>query len=171
MAATGPIVVVTDTSVLVNFLCIDRMDLIARHSHRFVITDHVTDEITDHYPEQKTRLAAALAGGIIEQVSVTTGIALDLFKSLSESARLGKGESAAIAYAIANEHALGIDDRRATNEARRLKSHFEILSTARIMIELIRSGVLDAIEADRIKNRWEQHHRFRLGFASFTDLL
>jgi hypothetical protein len=50
MAASDPIVVVTDTSVLVNFLCIDRMDLIARHSHRFVITDH--------YAAQKARLAA-----------------------------------------------------------------------------------------------------------------
>ena len=55
------VVVVTDTSVLVNFLCIDRMDLIARHSYRFMITSHVVEEITDHYPEQQARLNAALA--------------------------------------------------------------------------------------------------------------
>jgi hypothetical protein len=88
MVQSGPIVVVTDTSVLVNFLCIDRMDLIARHPHRFVITDHVADEITDHYPEQKARLAAALAAGIVQQVSVTGDDALDLFK-LIETNRLG----------------------------------------------------------------------------------
>ena len=63
MNPEDPVIVVTDTSVLVNFLCIDRMDLIAWHSHRFVITDHVTEaeEITEHYPEQQARLKAALA--------------------------------------------------------------------------------------------------------------
>ena len=31
-----------DTSVLLNFLAIDRVDLLARHPrHRFVVTDHV----------------------------------------------------------------------------------------------------------------------------------
>ena len=34
-----------DTSVLINFLCIDRMDLIARHSHQFIVTDHVAAEV------------------------------------------------------------------------------------------------------------------------------
>lgn len=171
MPATGPIVVVTDTSVLVNFLCIDRMDLIARHSHRFVVTDHVADEITDHYPEERARLAAALAGGIIEQVSVTNEFAVDLFKSLNETGRLGAGESAAIACALTNGHALAIDDRRAANEAREFKADFAILGTASIMIDLIRSGALDVIEADRIKNLWQHHHRFRLAFATFADVL
>ena len=68
------VVVITDTSVLVNFLCIDRMDLIARHSHRLLgrllITGHVMEEITDHYPEQQARLNAALADGTLEVVTV-----------------------------------------------------------------------------------------------------
>lgn len=64
------VVVITDTSVLVNFLCIDRMDLIARHPHRFLITEHVKEEITDHYPEQQTRLNVALADGTLEEVTV-----------------------------------------------------------------------------------------------------
>ena len=36
------VVVITDTSVLVNFLCIDRMDLIARHSHRLQKVHRIT---------------------------------------------------------------------------------------------------------------------------------
>ena len=62
------VVVITDTSVLVNLLCIDRMDMIARHSHRFLITAHVMEEITDHYPEQQARLKAALDDGTLEVI-------------------------------------------------------------------------------------------------------
>jgi predicted nucleic acid-binding protein len=72
------VVVITDTSVLVNFLCIDRMDLIARHSHRFMITGHVMEEITDHYPEQQARMNAALADETLEVVTVSGDAALDL---------------------------------------------------------------------------------------------
>lgn len=134
------VVVITDTSVLVNFLCIDRMDLIARHSHRSMITGHVMEEITDHYPEQQARLNAALADGTLEVVTVTGDAALDLFRILSDTCRLGAGESAAIACAIANNYAIAIDDRAAANQARKLKSDLVVLGTQEIMVHLIRCG-------------------------------
>jgi len=116
------VVVVTDTSVLINFLRIDRMDLIARHSHRLLITAHVTEEITEHFPEQQARLSAALADGTLEELTVSGDVAMNLFKELSETHRLGSGESAAIACAIANDFAIAIDDRTAANQARRPES-------------------------------------------------
>ena len=51
VGASPSTVVVTDASVLVNFLRIDRMDLIAGHSHAFIVTDHVADEVSDRYPD------------------------------------------------------------------------------------------------------------------------
>ena len=51
MSFTSPSAIVADTSVLINFLRVDRMDLIARHSHRFLVTDHVAAEVTDFYGE------------------------------------------------------------------------------------------------------------------------
>lgn len=42
-----PAIVVTDTSVLINFLHIDRTDLIAGHSHDLLATHHVAAEISD----------------------------------------------------------------------------------------------------------------------------
>lgn len=171
MSAGGRIVVVTDTSVLVNFLCIDRMDLLARHSDRFVITDHVADEITDHYPEEKARLNAALADGTVEQCSVSGEVALDLFQTLSETRKLGSGESAAIAYAIANHCALAIEDRAAVKRALELKSDLVVLGTQDIMVQLIRSGFLDIADADRIKETWAEKHRFRLAISSFGEVL
>lgn len=165
------VVVITDTSVLVNFLCIDRMDLIARHSHRFVITEHVKEEITDHYPEQQVRLNAALGDGTLEVVTVSGDAALELFRTLSETRRLGAGESAAIACAIANNYAIAIDDRAAAAQARHLKADLVVVRSQDIMIHLIRSGEIDVAEADEIKNTWGNHHRFRLAFASFGEVL
>jgi hypothetical protein len=171
MDAEDSIVVVTDTSVLVNFLRIDRMDLIASHSSRFVITDHVATEITDYYPEQQERLDRALAAGVIEQLSVSGEIELGLYGALSATGRLGPGESAAIAYAIANDHALAIDDRAAVNQARRLKPDLVVLGTQEIMVHLIRDGAIALDEADQIKDTWATEHRFRLTITSFRDVL
>lgn len=165
------VVVITDTSVLVNFLCIDRMDLIARHSHRFMITGHVMEEITDHYPEQQSRLNAALADGTLEVIAVSGDVALDLFRILSETRRLGAGESAAIACAIANNYPIAIDDRAAANQARQLKVDLVVLGTQEIMVHLIRSGEIDVAEADEIKDTWANSHRFRLSIASFGEVL
>ena len=165
-----PVVVVTDTSVLVNFLCIDRMDLIARHSHRFVVTDHVIEEITEHYPEQQARLKVALDTGILEQMAVTGDVALALFGALSETQRLGLGESAAIALAIANNYAIAIDDRAAARQARQMNADLIVLGSQDIMVHLIRSGAIDVAGADEIKVTWATNHRFRLGIASFRDV-
>ena len=45
-------IVVTDTSVLINFLRVDRMNLIAGHSHHFVVTGHVAEETSCRYPDR-----------------------------------------------------------------------------------------------------------------------
>jgi predicted nucleic acid-binding protein len=165
------VVVVTDTSVLINFLRIDRMDLIARHSHRFVITGHVREEVTDNFPEQQVRLNAALADGTLEEVVVDGEIALDLFKTLTETHRLGTGESAAIACAVANGYAIAIDDRTAERQARQLKQDLVVQGSQDVMLHLIRCGAIDLAEADQIKDTWATQHRFRLSIQSFSELL
>ena len=171
MSTEGSIFVIADTSVLVNFLCIDRIDLIARYPGRFAITDHVAAEITDHYPDQRARLDAALAAGSIEQLSVCGDVELDLFRQLNETHRLGLGESAAIAYACAHGYALAIDDRTAVKQARRLRPELVVLGTQDIMVQLIRDGAIEVDEADRIKHTWATEHRFLLAIASFSELL
>ena len=172
MSDTGQdVVVITDTSVLVNFLCIDRMDLIASHSHRFMITEHVKEEITDHYPEQQARLSAALAAGTLEEITVSGNAALDIFRTLSETRRLGAGESAAIACAVANNYAIAIDDRAAAIQARLLKVDLVVLGSQDIMVHLLRAGEIDVAGADEIKDTWANRHRFRLAIASFGEVL
>ncbi len=53
MGTDAPSDVVTDTSTLINFLRIGRVDLLAGlTSYRFVITDHVRAEVRASYPDQ-----------------------------------------------------------------------------------------------------------------------
>lgn len=164
------VILVTDTSVLVNYLRIDRMDLIGRLSIRFLVTDHAAGEILGDYPEQVVRFDRAIADNIIEVCSVSDD-ALELFARLTSTARLGVGESASIAYALSIGAALAIDDRRAIKEARRIDDRVVILGTANIMCQLIREGLITLAEADAILLDWATNHRFKLKFQSFAEVM
>ena len=171
MPAPPPVLLVTDTSVLVNFLRINRMDLIGNVSPRFIVTDHAAGEIKDTYPEQLARFEAALAGGCFELCRVEDEAALKHFGQLTGTARLGVGESATIAHALAIGAGLAIDDRLAVNEARRVNDGLMILGTADLMVQMIREGLLTVADADAIKDNWAANHRFKLKFASFAGLI
>jgi Predicted nucleic acid-binding protein, contains PIN domain len=169
--ADGPAVIVIDASVLINFLRIDRMDLLGSYSRNFLITDHVGEEIADHYPEQQARLRAALDRGWVEQQAITKPEELRLFGALMSEAKLGAGECAAIACAANRGYALAIDDRTAANRAARLCSGLKILGTQALMVSMILEGLIDVTEADGIKAEWSAKHRFHLKVGSFRDLL
>ena len=50
---TGRRLVVLDTSVLLNFLRVGRLDLLVElPGHEFLVTDHVRGEVTDHASSQ-----------------------------------------------------------------------------------------------------------------------
>lgn len=168
-------IVVTDTSVLINFLKIDRMDLVGSHPAGFLATDHVRDEISDRYPAQIERYAAALKAGLVSEESVVDPVEVALFGRLSATPRLGPGECSAIAVALNRHHALAIDDGRAIRHALReagLAGYaITILRTQDVIVELIRASVLTLSQADEIKAVWEAHHRFRISVRSFADLL
>ena len=164
-------IVVTDASVLVNFLRIDRLDLIAGLPLHFTLTDHVADEVSDRYPDQRERLAFALDTGILSEIAVTSPEELSLFGSLSATGRLGAGECSAIAVAVHRSHILAIDDRRAITQARRTDQTVRIVTTQDLIVSMIRESLLTVPEADRIKHEWTTKHRFRLKLDSFQDLL
>ena len=151
MATGRPEIVVTDASVLMNFLRIDRMDLIAGHSHGFVVIDHVAAEISDRYPEQQQRFSETAGRGAVTQTSIVSPEELSLFGSLSASGRLGAGECSAIAMAVHRRSVLAIDDRQATVQARRIDRTLRILTTQDLMVSMIGEALLGIAEADRIK--------------------
>ena len=166
-------IVVADTSVLLNFLKIGRMDLIGSHPRRFLATDHVENEIIDE--TQRAAFLAAVASGHLDTCTVNDPREVELFLRLAPGVRLGAGECSALAVAVNRGHAIAIDDNRALNRAFRdagLESvRIEIIRTPDVMIALIRSGVLTVEKADRIKDEWAREHRFRINAATFADLL
>jgi predicted nucleic acid-binding protein len=160
--------VVTDTSVLINFLVVDRMELLTcLPLHEFVVTEHVRGEVTQHYAEQSSRLQNAFDGGMISEIRVDDVDELELFAHLSQSG-LGIGESSAGAVAIRRGFELAIDDRRAAKKINCFAEGLTVYSTADIMVLLLQQQALSISAADAIKDEWEHDHCFRLTFASFA---
>jgi predicted nucleic acid-binding protein len=160
--------VVTDTSILINFLNVDRLDLLARCSgYRFLVTEHVKREVTVHYPRQVERLDKGISSGTLVEIVVNSLEELETFAELSTTKRLGSGECAAIAAAAHRGLMLAIDDKQASKTARKLCKAHNVLDTVDLMVSFIKEGLLDIAEADSIKLAWETKYRFRLAFTSF----
>ena len=171
MAATSCTIVVADASVVINFLRINRVDLLAGLPLHFTLTDHVAHEVSDRYPDQRKRLASAFDASILSQIAVTNPEELALFGSLAANGRLGAGECSAIAVAVHRNHILAIDGRRAIIEARRTDQAVRIVTTQDLIVSMIRQRLLTVPEADVIKEEWATKHRFRLKLNSFQDLV
>lgn len=165
--SSSPIIIVADTNVIINFLNINRLDLISKHSHQFIITDHVIDEIIKH----KTIIQQAAKEGVVREVRLESDEEVKLFAKFESAERIGRGECSAIACAIYNGHKLAIDDKRAITEAKKASPNIEILKTEDLIISMISEQLLSAREADKIKALWESKHKFRLPFKSFASLV
>jgi len=63
-------ILITDTSVLINFLNINRLDLLIAFPGKFLITEHVVDEITMDFTDQQLRLNSAITSGQLEVIAV-----------------------------------------------------------------------------------------------------
>ncbi|MEW5424092.1 hypothetical protein [Amorphus sp. 3PC139-8] len=164
-------IIVTDTSVLLNFIKVGRMDLVDACAFTVLVTDHVAAEITDQYPAQQKQFSAAINGGVIKQVSIDDPDEVAIFGSLIGSGRLGAGECSAIALAANRDYCLAIDDRRAANEAQRTAKNLKILTTQDLVVSMIHEGLLEICEADAIKEEWERNHRFSLKIGTFGDVV
>ncbi|MEI6242089.1 MAG: hypothetical protein WCP39_01635 [Chlamydiota bacterium] len=159
-----------DTSVLINFLKIKRIDLLQNCSHFFFITDHVVDEITTYYPNQQALLKSALDQKILTKVSVNSSEELKIFEELSKSGQLGAGECAAIAFAVHQNYYLTIDDNQAIKKASFLLLPNRILRTQDLILLMIQENLLNIDEADHMIQIWAKEHRFKLKFNSFNEL-
>lgn len=169
----APAIIVADTSVLINFLRIDRMDLIGDHPDSFIATDHVAAEITD--PDQQSRYAAALSVGHLVEQRIDDPVEIQTFLRLGRGGRLGAGERSAIAVALNRNYRLAIQDNRAISRAIREAgisgNPVCIVRTQDIVVELIRSQTLTVEMADAMLVDWARNHRFRLKITSFRKLL
>ncbi len=172
MATDGRSEAIIETSVLVNFLKIDRTDLLASHpDYRFVVVDFVRDEVTKRYAMQVARIQAAFTAGHLSPdgpPATTNPAELAVFAAMG-TLKIGEGERAAIAAANARGLPLAMDDDRAWKRAGAFCTAVSRESTVTVMVALIKAGVIDVAQADAIKADWEANHRFKLLFGSFSE--
>ena len=172
MATAGRSDAIIDSSTLVNFLKIDRSDLLASHlDYRFIVVDAVRAEVTKYYAAQVSRLEAALAAGQLypDLPAAATSIAELAAYAAMASIKIGVGERASIAAARTRGIPLAMDDERAWKRAGR---GIVRLDTVSVMVTLIKSGIIDVATADAIKLDWECNHKFiKKHFSSFAELI
>jgi predicted nucleic acid-binding protein len=158
----------TDACILINLLRAHRLDLLgAVPPYVFFIPKEALGEIT--YPDQQAELQEALDRGWIQETRLEAIAELQIFARANE--QLGSGESACLALAQARNWILGTDDSKGAKWGKVISaSGIQILNTPGILLLAIRQGVLTIEQADEIKTLLEAS-RFRMGFASFRDLV
>ena len=161
-------VVVTDANVIINFIHIERLDLLSTlPGMRFVVPEHVVAEITD--PVQKKALETALDNGHLEQVAITEIEEMENYTELHQM--LGQGEAACLAIAKHRGYLVSSDEKRAFRRlALERIGRNQLLTTPDLIVHAIRAELTTVIEADQWKEKL-QNNRFAMKFRSFSDLL
>jgi predicted nucleic acid-binding protein len=158
----------TDACILINLLRAHRLDLLgAVPPYVFCVPTEALREIT--HPDQQARLQEALDRGWIQETRMEAIEELQIFTQANE--QLGSGESACLALAQTRTWILGTDDSKGVKWRKVISaSGIQVLNTPGILLLAIRQGVLTIDQADEIKALLEAN-RFRMGFASFRDLM
>ena len=158
-----------DTSVLLNFLRVERLDLLVDlPGHEFLVTDHVRGEVTD---DGSSRIpTAALTDKRLRDARVDAPEEVLAFGQLAAVRTLGEGECAALAVAVCRRLPIAIDDKAARKKARAMFGFDQFVGTADLVVAAIRGGLVEVAVADQMKRRWEIELRFRLPFRSFGDI-
>lgn len=161
-----PPLLVADSSTLLNFLAVERMDLMLELGYALHVVDAVVHEI---------RSERALLDQFIAERSITPVVLEG--RQITESVAaftasgLGAGEALSFAAALELDCAIAIDDRRAVKRAAPTAGHLKVVTTADIVVSALKAGRIDLDEAQALKVSWETNYRFRLPFESFEALM
>src|SRR5437879_5973576 len=140
-------IIVSDASVLINFLRIDRVDLLRKCSLDFLVTSHVIAEITENFPDQLNRFQNGLQAKVFTEIKVEEMRELEIFNELLQNNRLGIGECSAIAVAISRKHSLAIDDNYAIKSISATAPDIPIFRTQDLMLRMINENIITINEA------------------------
>ena len=159
--------IVLDTSILLNFVKIGRVELLGQLGTSVVLLDQVFDEV--RRPKQRKVVKDAVAADTLDLQSVRDPVEVALFTELRAGGRLGAGECAVLAVAITRNWVAGLQDRRARTEGQRRREDLALCQTEDLMLTLIKAGYLTMEEADGFLVEWAAKHRFRSNLVSFRD--
>lgn len=166
MSTDEPLIVL-DTSVLVNYAHVDRLDLVAGCYAEARVVEQVQTEL--QRANQREALIRALNSGLVTPCEVTDpNDVADAFRIVYDERR-GRGESFSFVYARAHGCILAIDDKRAVNLFFRKHPALVTATSKDLMLRAISRKLITVPAADDIKIIWEQECRYRLLFDSFGD--
>ena len=168
MQQKSPTPIVLDASVLLNFVKIDRIELLGQLGTSVVLLDQVLDEV--RRPEQRKAVEDAVKAGVLDLQSVRDPVEVALFANLRADGRLGAGECAVLAVALNRNWVAGLQDRRARVEGQRRCEDLVLCQTEDLVLKLIHAGHLTPNEADGFLVEWATKHRFKSRLTSFCDL-
>ena len=160
MAHVGLTAIALETSVLLNFVNIGRLDLLRYLDMPVVLPDQVLHEI--RRPAQIQAVQDAVAATVVDIQTIRDPVELDLYAGLRADGRLGEGECAVLAVALSRNWIAGLQDRRARLEGQLRRRDLSIYQTEDLVLALIRAGRLPLQEADGFLVEWVTRHRFKV---------
>lgn len=165
----GRILVVADTSFLVNLLVIDRMDILAElRGYAFRVPNHVVGEIEEE--EQTNRLQTALANGTVEEIEITDLAEIALYSELR--AFLGDGESACVAVGATRQWVIAADEKgRLRREILERLGNEYLLDTPGALVAALRAQIITVREAEAIRDQLAQNRFVMKDIPPFEQLL
>lgn len=164
----GRLLVVADSSFLINFLAVDRMDILSRlPQFRFHVVNHVRAEV--RYESERLRLEAAMEGGGVTEIEITAPGEILLYNELRSF--LGNGESASLAVAISRRWVIAADEKgRFRRELFGRLGEDYLLDTLGALLTAIRAGVITVAKAEALRAQL-QKNRFEMDQTPFDELL
>jgi predicted nucleic acid-binding protein len=166
--ANGRLLVVADSSFLINFLVVDRMDILRRlPKFRFHVVNHVRAEI--RYESQRARLQAATEGGGVTEIEVTEPAEILLYDEFRKF--LGDGESASLAVAVSRRWVIAADEKGRFRRGLfiRLGEDY-LLDTLGALLTAIEADVITVAHAETLRTQL-QEHRVQMDSTPFDQLL
>jgi predicted nucleic acid-binding protein len=141
--------VATDTSLLLNFLRIDSVELLAgAPGFEFHVINHVVAEVTQE--PSLGRLQSALTQSHVAEFEMTDLAATAVYDELR--ATLGDGEAATIAAAEHLGWIVGMDERGAAlRHASQRVGADRVLNTVGVLVHLVQTSTLTLAEAEQIR--------------------
>lgn len=166
--ADGRLLVVADSSFLINFLVVDRMDILSRlPQFRFHVVNHVLAEI--RYETQRARLQTATEGGGVTEIEITDPAEILLYDEFRRF--LGDGESASLAVAVSRRWVVAADEKgRFRRELFSRLGEDYLLDTLGGLLVAIKSNVITIAHAEALRTQL-QEHRFQMDSTPFDELL
>lgn len=161
-------VVVSDADVLINFLNVDRLDILTElPGFAFFVPDHVDAEILRE--DQRRVVERSYDEGKLQRRTLTDLDAIEVFADLRLV--MGRGEAAWIALARKTGWFVVSDERGVVRrKVAELLGPDRLVTTPGIIVLGIRAGLIAVDEADRLRAALARH-RFRMRFDSFREVL